>query len=474
MFLFPITFNKSLIVKTKPEFLSSDGGVLTLREIDERLGFSDGLAEKLSDQRDKSLIKYSLAELLRTRLFLLAQGWKDEDDADRLRHDPAVLTAVSKHKGQTPLKTDAEDGDSEVLASQPTLSRLIDALATKTNLKTLNEELRAITQKSIQSICERRFHRVTIDIDSFPLETYGNQMGSRYNGYYKYNCYHPIVAMLAETGDILKAELRDGNVHTADGLKDFLFPLIKAVRRSISQSISVRGDAGMPNEEILSGLEGKGKNFNVVKYCFRLKTNAVLDRIAAPFLELFKKQPKNDRKEMIVEFTYRASSWSRKRRVVLVIVDEQGQLEFFKPYNYFFLVTNWTVDDKSGADLLEYYRRRGTMERWIGEFKDVLAPSLSCSTRPRGENFELERDDFACNEALFLLNALAYNLLNISRRLMEKATGRGWSLRSFREQVLKAGVRFSLSGRRILAWVAAPAAGLWSLLGGAVANLNPI
>lgn len=468
--IFPITFNLSLKVKTAPDLISSDGGAVPLREIDKRLKFTDRLAKKLIDRREKSLVIFKFSELLRTRIFLIAQGWKDENDADRLRRDPAFRAAVSTLKGQSPLKPAAERGKTEGLASQPTLSRLTGALATDENLETLNNELAANNLQFIKTTRKRRFRHATIDVDSFPLETYGNQMGSRHNGYYRYRCYHPLVAMLAETGNIIKVKLRDGHCHTADGLVDFLSPLIKNVKGKIAQSISVRGDAGMPSETLFNLLEKKHK----VKYCFRLKTNAVLDRLAKPFLAEFEKQPKCSRKEMAVELTYRAASWSRARRVVLMIVDESGQLDFFKPYNYFFLVTNWTEDKKSGLDLLEFYRQRGTMERWIGEFKDVLAPSLSCSTRPRGDNIELTRDDFACNEALLMLNALAYNLMNISRRLMERATGDGWSLRRFREQVLKSAVRFSLSGRQIFAWVAEPAAKLWHLLGGAIASLHPV
>lgn len=101
--LFPITFNKSLKVETRPEMLSSDGGVVALRELDERLAITKHLADSLDDIRDQDTIIYSLLELLRTRLYLIAQGW---NDADSLRHDPALIVAVSQQKGQTPLKTE--------------------------------------------------------------------------------------------------------------------------------------------------------------------------------------------------------------------------------------------------------------------------------------------------------------------------------------------------------------------------------
>lgn len=450
--------------------LSSDGGVIPLREIDQRLKITSSLVKNLIDPRDKNLITYSMSELLRTRLYLIAQGWNDADDADLLRHDPALRIAVSSHKGQTPLKPENTiERTPDGLASQPTLSRLTEILATDNNRKTLRQNLAEITRRSIKATRKHRYRNVTIDIDSFPIETYGYQMGSLYNGYYKHKCYHPLVAMLAETGDIIDVMLRDGNVHTADDLSDFLFPLIDNVHGKIGQVTAVRGDAGMPSEKILSQLEQRH-----LQYVFRIKSNPVLKRMAEPFLADFPLNRADGQDELTVELVYQAESWSCPRRIVLVIVAETKQINLFEPYNYFFLVTGWKKEPMSGHDLLEFYRRRGTMERWIGEFKDVLRPALSCAVRPRSADFELERDDFACNEALLLLYALAYNLLNIARRLMEKATGVGWSLRRLREQVLKAALHVTLHARVIKAWITTSSSGFWWLLSKRIAGLHPV
>ena len=468
--LFPVTFNKSLKVETRPEMLSSDGGVIALREIDERLKLTDRLVDKLTDPRDPNTITYLLPELIRARLYLLAQGWNDADDADSLRHDPAFVTAVSQQKGQTPLKPENVNlRMSNGLASQPTMSRLTEMLASDENRNALRKNLIGSIQRSIKATRKHRFRYFTIDIDSLPIETYGQQDGSVYNGYYKYTCYHPIAAMLAETGDILDIKLRPGNVHSAHGLGDFLFPLIDDVEGKIGLVASVRGDAAMPNEDDLSELERRH-----IGYCFRLKSNAVLKRLAEPYLDNIPEDRPDDRNEWTVELSYQAESWSKPRRIVMIIV-ERDQLDLFEPYNYFFLITAWTEEQMSGFDLLDFYRQRGTMERWIGEFKDVLRPSLSCSSRRRKNgNTTKDRDDLACNEALLLLYASAYNLLNIARRLMEKATGKGWSLRRFREQVLKTAMHFTLHSRRIWAWMTRSSADLWRLLGLRIAKLHPV
>ena len=467
--LFPITFNKSLKVETRPEMLSSDGGAIVLREIDERLKVTKTLADNLSDPRDPNTITYPLPELLRTRLYLIAQGWNDADDADCLRHDPAFVTAVSQQKGQTPLKPEnvnlrMHDG----LPSQPTLSRLTEMLASDENRKTLRKTLIESARKSIKAGRKHRYRYFTLDIDSLPIETYGHQEGSVFNGYYKHTCYHPLVAMLAETGDILDIKLRPGNVHSADGLSDFLFPLIDEVEGKIGLVASVRGDAAMPNEDDLSELERRRTG-----YAFRIKSNDVLKRLAEPYLANITKGHFGERDEWTAELTYQAGSWSRPRRIVLVIV-EQEQIDLFEPFNHFFLVTDWTEQQMSGFDVLDFYRQRGTMERLIGEFKDVLEPVLSCASRQRNNTTENVRDDFACNEALLLLYCLAYNLLNIARRLMEKATGKGWSLRRFREQVLKTAVHFTLHSHRIWAWITRSSAELWQLLGLRIIKLHPI
>ncbi len=469
--IFPVIFNKSLKVETRPERLSSDGGAIVLREIDQRLQITQDLVCNLRDPRDPNTTIHPLIELIRTRIYLIAQGWNDANNADSLRHDPAFVTAVSQKKGQTLLKPDNKDRRiPDGLPSQPTLSRLTEMLASEENRNALQNNLIGSARRSIKAIRKHRYQRFTIDIDSLPIETYGHQDGSKYNGYYKHTCYHPIIGMLAETGDILDVKLRSGNVHSADGLSDFLFPMIDDVQGKIGIVASVRGDAAMPNEADMSELERRR-----IGYVFRLKTNAVLKRLAEPYLNLDTEDGFGDRVERTIELSYQAESWSRPRRLVLVIV-ENAQVDLFEPYNYFFLITDWSENETSGFELLEFYRQRGTMERWIGEFKDVLEPALSCSARPRqtGNTVPKFRDDLACNEALLLLYASACNLLNTARRLMEKATKEGWSLRRFREQVLKIAIHFTLHARQIQAWITRSAAELWLLLGLRIIKLHPI
>lgn len=121
--LFTTTFNRSLSVEARPEHLSSDAGAVLLREILEHSGLVAHLAAKLTDPRDPKLVTHPLADLLRTSLVLLGQGWRDQNDADALRPDPALRLAVSGCCGTTPLEADRH------LPSQPTLSRLLETLS---------------------------------------------------------------------------------------------------------------------------------------------------------------------------------------------------------------------------------------------------------------------------------------------------------------------------------------------------------
>ena len=102
--LFPLDFNRSLRVEARPERLTAEAGAVLLREVVERLGVTRWLAERLTDTRDPELVTHPLVELLNTSLLLLGQGWRDQDDADTLRHDPILRLAVSTRRGVSPLE----------------------------------------------------------------------------------------------------------------------------------------------------------------------------------------------------------------------------------------------------------------------------------------------------------------------------------------------------------------------------------
>jgi len=226
--------NGSVRVVSRGERLSGNGGALLLREVDDAIGVTAQISARLLDPRDPSLVQYSMPELVRTRLQMIALGFRDQGDADLLRRDPVLRLAVSDSAGLSPL------GES-TLASQPTMARMIDTLAIPGNLHETNAGLLAGAIRCGRDGRGLAKERATIDVDSFPIEVHGHQAGSEWNGHYGIRCYHPLIAML-DTGHWIGAELRPGNAHTATGLLDFIKPLLDGVEVATGHNSDVGAD----------------------------------------------------------------------------------------------------------------------------------------------------------------------------------------------------------------------------------------
>jgi hypothetical protein len=478
---FRAEFNGSLRLEGRPEPLTAETGAIVLRDVMERVGIIPWFVEHLEDPRKPQYITHPLSELLRTSLLLLGQGWRDQDDVDELRNDAVLRLAVSDRKGLAPLETRPARPDGKPLsknpivpdglASQPTLSRFIKTLSTVSNRAALRLGLLEVAARRVRILRGGHRHRyLTIDVDSLPVEVHGEQPGSEYNGHYHCRMYHPIIASVAETGDLLDVQLRAGTTYTAEGGIDFVLPLLDDVERELCQVAAVRIDAGFPEENFLGALEGRG-----TPYVARVKNNAVLKRMAEPFLRRPVGRPPSDPRTWFHEMTYQAGPWSHARRVVLVVLERPGQREL----DHFWLVTNWSSAQMDGPALLEMYRERGTAEGYMGELMDVFRPALSSSARPkshyRGEvqvNQSVPADAFAHNEVILLLNAIAYNIAHAGRALMETATGEGWGLRRFRERVLRVAARVLVHARRAIIVIGEGPAKLWHALWPQLAALH--
>jgi hypothetical protein len=469
---FSVEFNGSLRVESRSERLTSEAGAVILREVAERLGIVPWMVERLHDPRNPRLITHPLAELLHTSVLLIAQGWRDRDDADALRDDAALRLSVSTRRGISPLLGPEIDEDvarsknppvPEGLASQPTLSRLGRVLADDQNRKVLHESLLETAARRVKA--SRGGHRMryaSIDVDGLPIDVHGHQPGSEYNGHYHARIYHPIVASLAETGDLVDLRLREGNVHSAEGALEFVLEVVERVEKKLCQVASVRMDAGFPEEKLLAGLENRR-----TPYVARVRNNAVLNRMAEPFLVRPVGRPPKEQRTWFHERSYQAEGWSRPRRVVLVVMERTDELFL----HHFWLITSWSAEEMPAEDLLELYRERGTAEGYYGELKSVLDPALSSSPRQKShyrgavpEKRTAAGDAFAQNEVILLLNALAYNLAHAARALMEKASGEGWSLMRLRERVLRVAARVLVHGRRATLVIGRASAELWQAL----------
>ncbi|MFN7610002.1 MAG: transposase, partial [bacterium] len=274
--------------------------------------------------------------------------------------------------------------------------------------------------------------------------------------------YHPLITSIAETGDMLDARLRAGNVGTAEGALDVILDVVDRARKSFCDMAMVRIDAGFPPAALLAGLEARG-----IDYVSRFPANRVLDRLAEPCMKRPPGRRPAEPRMWLYELRYQAETWDRPRRVILVVKEREGDLLLDR----FFLVTSLPWTAKLRHEVLAHDRERGKAEGHMGELKDVLAPALSSTNRTkshwRGKKPKSKTpavDAFACNEVRLLIACLAYQVMHIARPAMAKATGTGWSLRRLRERVLRAGARLTVSGRRMTLALSAAAAPFWSAL----------
>lgn len=475
------SFNGSVRFEGRPENLTSNAGTLVLREVIDRLGLRAWFEDNLHDPRSQTAITHPQIELLMTMLLLFSQGWKDQDDADWFRHDAAFKLAVSNRRGTTPLqrRPASEDGcelsknppEPDGLGSQPTLSRLVAALGSASNRGVMRHSLLECAARRIRAANNgHRVRYMTLDIDSLPVDVHGQQEDSAYNGYYHRRVFHPLVASIGETGDLLDMKLRPGNAHTAEGDLHFILPLLDRAEDTLCQVASVRIDAGFPDEDLLSALEQRR-----TAYVARVKNNAVLNRMADPYM----KRPPGRRpakpRTWFHEMYYQAQPWSRARRVVLVVLEKPGELLL----HHFWLITNWSTEQMSAEDLLALYRKRGRAESRFGELMSVLQPALSSATRTkthyRGKTPKKRAtpvDPVANNEVLLLLYGLAYNIVHTARVLVEQAEGTGWGLQRFVDLVLRAPARIVVHARYATIVLAQQFASLWQSLWSKLENFR--
>ncbi|MGE3175266.1 MAG: IS1380 family transposase [Planctomycetota bacterium] len=438
-------FNGSVRVAARGEQLSGNAGAMLLRAVDDAVGVTRQVARDLHDPRSPELIRYGLTELLRTRLQMIALGYRDQGDADLLRRDPVLRLAVSDAAGLSPL-------DETRLASQPTMSRLIDTLAIPSNLARLGKGLLEGAVRCGDRGRGLARRRATIDVDSFPIEAHGHQPGSEWNRHYGIRCFHPLVAML-DTGHWLGVELRPGNAHTAAGIMDFLQPILEGVERATGEKPRVRGDSGFVSPATLDALEAQG-----IDYVFRVNNNDVLDRLAKPYLVRPEGRRPKEPREWVHDVEYRAGSWSKPRRVVIVVLERKDDLFL----HHFVLVTSASRKDWPAARLLADYRQRGTMEGRIGEMQSVLAPALSCTQRGEDRSTRDPSEVEFRNAATLALFALAYNLAHSARLVHVRATKQPCALDRLRKRLLAVPALVVVSARRATLAVNAKVADAWA------------
>ena len=193
-------FNRSIRIDFRGAKISSDTGVLMLREIDERFNITAPLVDRMEDPRRASHLRHTYVDLIRQRVYQMAAGYEDCNDANHFRIDPALRLALGK--------------DDEYAASQSMLSRLEnEILGNEQGMAALDETM----QRSIAALLRKKSKgRLILDMDSTEDPAHGRQDGVAYNGHFGKSCYHPLFCFTSE-GDCLGVKLRNGNVHSAEG-----------------------------------------------------------------------------------------------------------------------------------------------------------------------------------------------------------------------------------------------------------------
>lgn len=367
-------FNRRIKLDFQGATLSSDTGFLVLREIDERFGIIEEIGEALVDSRSPSHTKHSIVQMIRQRVYQMAAGYEDCNDADFLRIDPALRLSLGK--------------DADLGASQSMLSRLEnDILGNADGLKALDE---AILRSADALIKKKWKYRFILDVDSTDDPTHGKQERAEYNGHFGEECFHPIFAFTGE-GDALAGVLRPGNVHSADGTLDLIKPLVDRYRKRF-QLFWFRGDAAFAKPEIYDYCESKR-----VTYFIRLPQNEILKEIIRDDLRRpAGRWPRSGVKVRIFDFPYQAGSWGKPRRVVCKIEWHLGEL--FPRVG--FIVTSSRLSSK---EVVKIYNGRANVENRIKEGKNTLRwDKTSCHK-------------FDANQARLKMGLLAYNMLHLLR-----------------------------------------------------------
>jgi hypothetical protein len=384
--------------------LTSDGGLPWLDQAETGLGVCAAIAKQIPDWRHGP-VRHPMASLVRQRVFQIACGYEDQDDADFLRTDPLLKLVC----GRLP----ESDHD---LASQPTLSRLENAVDRRACYRlalALGElYLRERERDGVPT-------HIILDIDGTDDPTHGQQEGSAYHGYYRQHMLHPLLVFDGTTGHLITAVLRPGNTHGSAGVVAVLKRVVRALRaRWPAVRIELRMDSGGAVPTIYEFCERAG-----IGYTIGLITNPRLTALAAPLMAEAHRQRAvagGEKVRLFGETVYQAESWDQPRRVVIKAEAlPQGP-------NTRFVVTTRSAPPET---LYDWYTDRGAAENWIKDLK------IACFAD------RLSDHRFWANQFRLLLHAAAYWLLDTVRRWLAACALPHLQLDTLRLRLLKIGGR---------------------------------
>lgn len=423
--LFKGLSKKVVVARFDQEHATSDGGAILLKAVDEKLGLSAAIAECVRDQRQSSKVRHTILELLRQRLFAMACGYADGNDAARLGEDPVFKLLLDRD----PLTGSA-------LASQPTLSRFEHSVGAK--------ELLGMAKTLTECVIERhrrrkkgRVRRITLDLDPTDDPTHGGQQLTFFNWLYDTWCYLPLAGFMTFDDEVEQYlfcyALRPGNAPAKQGCLGILKRLLPRLRRAFPKAkIRIRLDAGFSGPELFEFFESEG-----MEYVVCMAQNETLKGFAEPMLQPIREalEAGEEHAPAYGEARYRARSWNRTRRVIIRanVVCHPGREPKDNPR---FIITNIRGWPKRIYE--QIYCARGDAENRIKELKDGLQiDRTSCTS-------------FHANQLRVLMTAAAYVLMQ-ELRIKARRTGCARAqVSTLRLRLLKIGAWVETSARRVV------------------------
>ena len=418
--LFPSICGKEVVAQFNGGRVSSDAGLLLVKQVDSSLGLTSGLSGCITDNRQQSKVRQSVRDMIRQRIYGIVAGYEDCNDFDTLCSDPLFKVAADRKP-----VTDAD------LASQPTLSRLENSIKVDELLKMAEFLVRLFIGRYNRAVPKQ----IILDLDATDDPAHGQQELEFYHGYYRTHCFLPLLVYATvddNEQELIAAVLRPGNKHAGHGSVSILRRIVPMLREAFPECrLLVRGDAGFALPALYNWCEQAN-----LEYAVSLPKNCRLQELSADLeqeaRDLFAKSQQKVRH--FGEIRYAAGSWPGPRRVVV-----KAEMTA-KGYNPRFLVTNLPAVDQvldTPELLYGFYTDRGDIENRIKELKiDIRSGRTSCHR-------------FMANQFRLMLHAAAFILLQALRDLLQNTEGAQWQAGTLRNKLLKVGALVTESVRRI-------------------------
>lgn len=441
---------QSVVAKFDGGTLTSDGGLLLLREVDRKLQLIDRIDKAIPDPRDLRYSAHLQSEMLTSRIFGIAAGYEDGNDHHQLRHDPAFQVAA----GRTPSQM-AYDENSSPLASPSTLSRLENRVDAKTCFK-----LHEVLVDTFLDSFDQPPQEIILDYDATDDPTHGNQDKNYFNGFYDGYCFLPLYVFCGD--QLLVSYLRPSSVCAAHHARPITKLLVQKIRsRWPNVKIILRGDSGFAIERLMRWCDKHD-----VKYVFGFAKNDVLNRqITCEMTRARIRQSQlGTNQRCFVWFRYRAQGWDRHRWMV-------GKAEYSeRGSNPRFIVTNLYSQDGLVAPTCKRPRIDGKQVRL------TVDPGTQCSVAVNPEHFydsmyckrgDMENrikeqqlylfadrtscTDFLANQFRLLLSSFAYVLMDGIRRIgLRGSKAARWQANTIRLRLFKIAARVRVTCRRVV------------------------